>query len=281
MDSPAPKKQSYLEKLIGSDSGTLIWWMIDKQKGWKAKRAGIIGLWARISLAYQSQTAGAVFISSMYFHELGHWIMFWTYNIKSRIMLLFPLGAVAAPITPAENTRSDELHWWKISWILVMGPAFNLVLMAIGLWFLKIGFLPGISYYVVYINGGLAVFNLLPLGNMDGGQLFHVILSSLKEIGDFIVTAISFIVAGIVIWYVIGSPIGQSAWTVLYKAFQNFGLLSVVIFIAIGLAHKQGRDNPEHANSPQAMTGWEATFHIALWLVLVVTNLYMFSIFSA
>lgn len=279
MDSPEPKKQSFLEKKLGIPAGTFLWWMIDKQKGWKAQLAGIIGFWVLISLAYQSQTAGTVFISSMYFHELGHWIMFWTYNIKARIMLLFPLGAVAAPITPAENKRSDDLHWWKISWILIAGPAFNLLLMAIGLWCLRIGFLPEISYYVVYINGGLAIFNLLPLGNMDGGQLFHVIYSSLKEIADFILTTVSFIVAGLIIWYVVGSPVGQTAFSVLYKAFQNIGILSVSIFVAIGLAHRQGRDKPEHANSPQAMTGWEATFHIGLWLTLVVLCLYMFSIF--
>lgn len=276
---PATPKQSWLSKLLGIPAGqNLVWWLIGKQGNPKAQILGFIAFFIIFWLAYQSPWASVAMILSMYIHEVGHYVLFVMNDIKARVLLLFPLGAVAAPIDKAEDERSDLLSWWNIGWLLQAGPTMNVVQMIIGLIFVKTGFLPLLGVQMVFINGLIAIFNLLPLWNMDGGQLFHVIFSSLKEEYDVVLAAIGVTVSVLIVAVLLISPIGHGILGVLWALFHDFGVIAFLLLFAAGIWHKQGKDNPLHWKSTQAMTMKQVGIQLAYYFFLVILTLFLFTL---
>ena len=185
------------------DNKSLTWWLVEKQYSLKAQLAGLIAYFAMFTALFQSRQSSLAFIISMYGHELGHYLQFRANKIKAVILLLWPIGAAALPINEQWNKKSDKLPWNNVAWLLLAGPAFNMFQMLIGLAFVKFGIFPEFFRNYVFINGMLGLFNLLPLGNFDGGQLFFVIFSSLNELKDRLTAGIAS-VAGftILIWII-------------------------------------------------------------------------------
>lgn len=274
--TPVKTKTPWLKKLFGiPQDQNLVWWMIGKQNSWPSQILGLLGFIAIFWVAFKSPWGALAMILAMYLHELGHYLVFMSNNIKSVILLLFPLGAVAFPINKEEDARSDKLPWWNIAWLLQAGPAMNVLLMTIGLVLISQNILPEFGRQLVFVNSILAAFNLLPIGNMDGGQLFNIIFSSLEENKDktvaFIGTTTSFaIICGILI-----SPIGQSGFAVLRKLILNFGLITFLVLLAAGIWHKQGRDNPLYSKNKQAMSVKQVAIQLVCYTIIVVLTLFL------
>ncbi len=115
-----------------------------------------------------------LFFASVIAHELAHSLVGRANNIPIKSITLFIFGGVAL-MTREARSAGAELK------MAVAGPACSL---AIGglfglLWF----FNPGLSepiatmlLWLAYINGALAVFNLIPGFPLDGGRVFRSLL---------------------------------------------------------------------------------------------------------
>jgi Zn-dependent protease len=211
----------------------------------------------------------------MLFHELGHLFVFRRNGIRSRIWWLFPLGAAAAPVDRDENRKSDSLPWNAVAWLLQAGVMANVLLMAAGS--LMRGALPGwaarFGGNLLMAGGILAISNLIPIAKLDGGLLFHVIFSSLKEKDDrrvaaglaALLAAAVLLAAGSIAWLDLGDLI--SAF------FLRSGWFVVFAVIAAGIWHRQGMDDPAYSASAQAMSRRQALVHILGYIALLYISL--------
>ena len=114
-------------------------------------------------------------------HELGHALAARHFGIRTRKITLSPLGGVA------QLERMSHKPWEEFC-IAVAGPLVNVVLAAI----LGVGVLAGLAVnalviettvwqfalYLLFLNLGMIVFNMLPAFPMDGGRVLRAILAS-------------------------------------------------------------------------------------------------------
>lgn len=61
----------------------------------------------------------------------------------------------------------------KIGAIALAGPLSNIVLSILSLILLHLRILPSFTYLLAIINADFALFNLIPLGILDGYKIFH------------------------------------------------------------------------------------------------------------
>ena len=217
-----------------ADGQSLVWRLIALQRPWPVQILAFLAFVLAFRFIFDwSWSLSLAMIISMFLHECGHAFVFWWAKIRFVILYLFPLGAVAAPIDQAENVRSDQLHWWTIAWLLQAGPAVNVALMVL---FVALqSFTTGDAFQfardMVYVNGLLAVMNLIPVWTLDAGQLFRVIYSSLEEHEDnwltgFMLSTVLLLllaivgVPGLVTWaYLIGNTLGHFGWVAFLVVF--------------------------------------------------------------
>jgi Zn-dependent protease len=117
-------------------------------------------------------TAIMLFVSVL-LHELGHSVVAMSYKIPVRRITLFIFGGVAQIGAEPPSARAEF-------WIAVAGPAVSFalaVLFALSGLLCK-GFPPLLALvtYLSYINGSLALFNLLPGFPLDGGRVFRAVV---------------------------------------------------------------------------------------------------------
>jgi Zn-dependent protease/predicted transcriptional regulator len=134
--------------------------------------------------AYLSQTTywimgafGAVgLFLSIVLHELGHSLVSRKQGMPMKGITLFIFGGVAE-MTDEPPTASSEFFMAIIGPIIsvVLGAAFYVIYL-IGEQFLWPVPVSGIFYYLGWINGLLAVFNMLPAFPLDGGRVLRSFL---------------------------------------------------------------------------------------------------------
>ncbi len=102
-------------------------------------------------------------------HELGHALAARHYGIPVREITLYPIGGVAALAYMPKNWRREFV-------IAIAGPAVNFALA--GLFALTYFLVPGaLLGWLIAINLGLALFNLIPGFPMDGGRILRALLA--------------------------------------------------------------------------------------------------------
>jgi Zn-dependent protease len=104
-------------------------------------------------------------------HEFGHALACRSVGGEAETIMLWPLGGVAYVNPPP---RPGALLW-----SIAAGPLVNVALLLISLPLLLVPLQAGVHQLIVvfaWINGGLLIFNLLPIYPLDGGQILQSLL---------------------------------------------------------------------------------------------------------
>ena len=140
--------------------------------------------WTRGSGLF-SMLEGILFILLLFacvvLHEFGHALTARRYGIKTKDIILLPIGGIARLERMPENPRHEL-------WIALAGPAVNLVIASILFFWIQVGqaFEPfqnftlttgSMTERLLGANLFLALFNMLPAFPMDGGRVLRALLA--------------------------------------------------------------------------------------------------------
>jgi Zn-dependent protease len=119
--------------------------------------------------------------ASIIFHELSHSLVARRFGIHMKGITLFIFGGVSEMTEEPPSAKSEF-------WMAIMGPLSSVVLGIIfyGLYSQAVRINSSVPvtatlHYLAWLNGLLAVFNLLPAFPLDGGRVLRSILWSLKK----------------------------------------------------------------------------------------------------
>jgi len=145
--------------------------------------------WIAISDAAKSDSPipfrGLLFVvtvfTSIVLHELGHALMARRFGIPTKDITLLPIGGLARLQKIPEDPRQELL-------IALAGPAVNGILVVVfaGLILIARG-AAGLNVslaeshwlnFVMWVNFGMGIFNLLPAFPMDGGRVLRALLAT-------------------------------------------------------------------------------------------------------
>jgi Zn-dependent protease len=132
----------------------------------------IVAVWFGVLLTADLGLLGGVvatvaFFSSILAHEFGHAMVARHYGVRTESIDLWALGGVARLDRESPSPRADGL-------IAVAGPAVSLL---IGLTAFGASLALGstVLLWVGFVNGILAVFNMLPGAPLDGGRVLRAV----------------------------------------------------------------------------------------------------------
>lgn len=122
-------------------------------------------------------TTGALtsilFFASVVFHELSHSVVAQHYKIRVVSITLFLFGGVAR-IARDPGKPSQEFN------IAIAGPLASgllaVVFLGVTLFYPYEGMIGALATWLAWMNGSLALFNLLPGFPLDGGRIFRAIV---------------------------------------------------------------------------------------------------------
>jgi Zn-dependent protease/CBS domain-containing protein len=185
--------------------------------------------------------SGVVFMlavfASVVLHELGHALTAAHYGVKTRAILLLPIGGVAQ-LEQIPDKPSEELA------IAIAGPAVTVVIAIILYVILRAtgtpvdwrdalaGTGPTFLERLLWINVVLAAFNLLPAFPMDGGRVLRALIA--MRVGHARATAIA-------------ARIGQlfalafGLWGIFYSGNLFLVLIAFFVWIAAASEAQQSR----------------------------------------
>jgi Zn-dependent protease/CBS domain-containing protein len=126
--------------------------------------------------------AGAIgLFLSIIFHEMFHSLVARRFGIPMKGITLFVFGGVSEMGEEPTSAKAEFL-------VAIVGPlssiAITLACYGIHIQGLRGGWpeaVDGVVYYLAYINGLLAAFNLLPAFPLDGGRVLRAILWGLRK----------------------------------------------------------------------------------------------------
>ncbi len=160
-------------------------------------------------------TAIMLFVSVL-LHELGHSVVAMRYKIPVRSITLFIFGGVSE-IGAEPTSAMAEFR------IAIAGPAVSLAL-AVIFSLLKpivaaVAPLLAVVQYLVYINGMLALFNLIPGFPLDGGRVFRAAVWGITRdlrratlMAANLGRAIAFLFILVGVWQIFAGNLGNGLW---------------------------------------------------------------------
>lgn len=206
---------------------------------WALQVGSVLGIPIRIHATFAliliwSGFAQIAFVLSLFacvlLHELGHAAMAKRFGVRTREIVLYPIGGVA-------RLESMPGGWAELL-IALAGPAVNVVIAtacAAGLAALHVpsAFRPSASWQdaglvqqLLWANAALVVFNMIPAFPMDGGRVLRAILAI--GLGQHRATRIAgFIGQTIAVFFVFGG---------IFQA--NYVLAFIGVFVFLGASQE-------------------------------------------
>ncbi len=131
-----------------------------------------VALWFGVILSrdlgvFGGLVATAAFFVSILAHEFGHAMVARHYGVNTESIDLWALGGVARLDRESPSPRADGL-------IAVAGPAVSL-LIGVAAFGAGIASQSSVLVWVGFVNGVLAVFNMLPGAPLDGGRVLRAV----------------------------------------------------------------------------------------------------------
>jgi Zn-dependent protease len=111
--------------------------------------------------------------ASVLLHELGHSVVALRYGMAVRRITLFIFGGVAE--IGAEPPSAVAEFWIALAGPVVSG-GLALIFGFLGTFFARGSPFMGLLAYLAYVNGALAVFNLIPGFPLDGGRILRAVV---------------------------------------------------------------------------------------------------------
>ena len=132
----------------------------------------LVALWFGVILSRDLGVFGGVvatvaFFASILAHEFGHAMVARRYGVNTESIDLWALGGVARLDRESPSPRADGL-------IAVAGPAVSL-LIGVAAFGAGIALQSNVLVLVGFVNGVLAVFNMLPGAPLDGGRVLRAV----------------------------------------------------------------------------------------------------------
>lgn len=214
----------------------------------------LIVAWVALGTLQAGGGAGAVLESVTFLlaifvcvvlHELGHAVAAMRYGIRTRDIILLPIGGLAR-LERMPTKPGQELV------VAIAGPLVNVAIaVALGIWLTvtgtlvpagQVGLTAGPFFErLLVVNIGLVIFNLLPAFPMDGGRILRSLLA--MRLGPLKATRIA---------VVIGKAMA-GLFAILGIFFNPF-LLLIAFFIWTGASQERAL---AEARARQEQTGWQ------------------------
>ena len=142
----------------------------------------------------------AMIVISVLVHELCHFSVLENYGIKCFMVFLVIMGGVLPQ--SAYEEKYKNLEWRKKIRVSLVGVAGNLLLVLAGCLLYLFGLLSAHNLNrLVDLNASLVVFNLLPLGILDGGRFMKILFDnapSYFDVQHFRKMAITVVVSAVI-----------------------------------------------------------------------------------
>jgi Zn-dependent protease len=133
---------------------------------------GIVAVWFGVLLSVDLGVIGGVIATASFFasilaHEFGHAMVARHYGVRTQSIDLWALGGVARLDRESPTPRADGL-------IAVAGPAVSLLLGVVSL-AASFALQSNVLFWIGFVNGFLALFNMLPGAPLDGGRVLRAV----------------------------------------------------------------------------------------------------------
>ncbi len=172
-------------------------------------------------------------------HELGHAFFMERYGLRARILLLIVMGGA---FTSFE--KMSTLSWRKQSTITLAGVCVNALIAMISVLLYFCGVLDSdTTRFIAMINGSMIVWNLIPVGPLDGGRFCKLLFNSIPEDQDLTIARHL-------------KRAALPAFMVLLM-FVYVDMMIPMTLTVLGLTKQATHDDPNGSYSPQAMNSGE------------------------
>jgi Zn-dependent protease/CBS domain-containing protein len=172
--------------------------------------------WPKAQYWIMGAITAILFFASIVLHELGHSIIALRFKVPVRSITLYLFGGVAQIAAKPPSAAAEF-------WIAIAGPAVSLILAAV---FRLLQSISGnlapalaLTKYLAYINGSVALFNLIPGFPLDGGRVFRAIVWNFTRnlrratlIAATIGRGIGFLFILVGVWQLFTGQIGNGLW---------------------------------------------------------------------
>lgn len=206
-----------------------------------------------------------VFVVSIVVHELCHVLAMEAHGIKAFFFLAVILGG-AVPY-PNQTKKYEGLPWSGLAAIAIAGVLGNFAVIGVATLLYLGGFWSVTEFLaVVNLNAGLILFNVLPLGILDGGRFTKVLFDSVPERQDFAYVRTFIAFAGFCI-------IAVAVW-------QKQILLLPAFLLVRGLIYKAKEDDPAGSWNRKAMRPTEQRLWGVLYVVILCVSILLVGVDS-
>ncbi len=158
-------------------------------------------------------------------HEIGHLLALKIFNVSIKEFEISLFGGNIKVL------NSNKIKYWQTAIISLSGPLLNIFFFIL-FYILNIFFENKLTYEIVVINLVLALFNLLPFYNFDGGKILCSVLLNFfdEKTVNIIITITSFVIL---------IPFTYLAIYIFTLDFKNFYLLIASLLMLLTIIFKK------------------------------------------